>query len=87
MRMTRETNQAKNMASMNTLYNPPTWVFLTTLLPPSSSSLSSSPYNPISKPHLEQHILICEQPFFKRDDDKLGAFELGAEELMDMREI
>ena len=60
-----------------------------------SSSLLSFPHphppsphhHTIPSPNLEQHILICEQPFFKRDDDKLGAFELGAEELMDMREI
>ena len=96
--------QAKpRKVSMNTLYDPPPWVFLATLLGPSSFSFSLLPYNPKvdfcavlstilvpSEPHLEQHIRICEQPFFKWDDNELGAFELGAEELtyvLGMREI
>ena len=101
--MTRETNQAKKGIYEYTLgpattslprYSPSPILILLLLVTIQSRSrpLRSSLHNtsPISEPCPEQHIRICEQPFFKRDNDELGAFEPGAEELtyvLGMREI
>ena len=103
MRMTIGTSQAKKSIYEYTLrpttmslprYSPWSILILLLLVTIQSRSqlLRSSLHNtsPISEPRPEQHIRICEQPFFKRDDDELGAFEPGAEELtyvLGMREI